>query len=150
MAVEKLFGGDLVQWYAQRYANRNMTATVAIFRTADPDHTGPIAQAEITDVLYEGPGRVYTVSGQQSMVGGSEEEVVYATSYVTTPLFDPAGLPVMSQIADMVVIRDHLYDPLVENLVFRILDIDSAGQWIAARRHLVTGAQRTVSWTWSP
>jgi len=145
-----LYGHSLVEWYATRYARMNMRAIVEIFRVKDPEHLDqdPTAASERTDTLYVGPGRLYSVSGG-TMSQAMEDETIFSSSYISTPMLDENNQPVMSQANDLIKINEHS-DPLAMHLVFRILDVDAGGQWPSVRRHMVTGATRSATWTWTP
>jgi uncharacterized protein DUF6093 len=140
---------DMVESIVRNYAESNMRATVRIARTASPTLSATdelIAIPTLMRLIYEGKGRVYTVSGPQPSFG-TDEDQVFSTSFISVPLKDSKGLTVVSQVNDLIEIVEHS-DNLLVGRVFRVLDVDAGGQWPAVRRHMVSSAQRFAGWTW--
>jgi hypothetical protein len=128
--------------YAQRYAEANMTATVAVSRMAEPSLdsiTGNLAAIEAF-LLYQGKARVYGVSGPMTMSLG-EEPQYFSSTYVSIPLAAP-----MPQVDDVVEVLTH-HDWTVVGRLFRVMDVEAGGQYPAVRRMQVTGVQNSKQWT---
>lgn len=140
---------DLIGYYLRRYGEYNMTAIVDVVRIADPevdDADDNVATSLDVKRLYYGKARLYKVSGGGSM--DMDDEVAFSTSYISIPARDEYGAWVKTQVHDLIKVAKH-DDPDVVGRVFRVLDVDAGGQWVAVRRHMVTGAQRFESWTWA-
>jgi hypothetical protein len=141
---------DRARKVARQYAERNMQATVVISRMEmhpEPfDDTGlyPTETTQLLRVLYTGPARIYNLSDSQLDYAG--EEQVFSTTYISTPM-DVDGVPLVSQANDMIEVTEHP-DPLVQGRWFRVVTVDSGGQFPILRRHQVTGAARFAEWTY--
>lgn len=135
---------------ATLYALRNMQAMVVISRMEMhpefADFTGPMPTetTQLLRVLYSGPARIYNLSDSQLDYAG--EEQVFSTTYISTPM-DVEGVPLVSQANDMIEVLAHP-DPLVQGRWFRVVTVDSGGQFPILRRHQVTGAARFAEWTY--
>lgn len=132
----------LVSRYVQRYAEYNMTAGVRIMRMTDVlfgSDTG-VVEAQESELVYEGPARVYTISGPSTYNLG-EEPQYFSGSYVTVPITaDPVPM-----VDDVVEVLTHL-DPAVVGRRFRVMDVESGGQYPGYRRLQVTGVQSSKQW----
>jgi len=127
--------------YARRYAEANMTAAVTITRMAEPsldDLTGGLTATE-QFVLYSGKARVYGVSGPMTMSLG-EEPQYFSSTYVSIPLAAP-----MPHVDDMIEVTAH-HDWTLVGRTFRVMDVESGGQYPAVRRMQVTGVQNSKQW----
>ncbi len=135
---------------AQHYALRNMQALVKISRMEmHPeyvDDTGvyPSETTQLLRVLYTGPGRVYSLNDAPMDYAG--EDQVFSTTYISTPQM-VGGQALVSQANDMIEVLDHP-DPLVTGRWFRVVSVESGGQFPVVRRHMVTGAARFAEWTY--
>lgn len=135
----------LAMRYARGFAERNMTAKVRITRPA-PASLQPNGELEAVaaSVVYEGKARVYPATGPVTMNLGDENQY-FQNSNVSVPLYD-GGVPVLPQVDDIVEVLWH-DDPLFLNRVFRVMDVEAAGQIPTVRRMQVMGVQRWRSWT---
>jgi len=135
---------------ATRYALRNMQARVVISRMEmhpepfDDSGAFPTEHTNLLRVLYAGPARIYNLSDSQLDYAG--EEQVFSTTYISTPM-DVGGVALVSQANDMIEVTAH-QDPLVQGRWFRVVTVDSGGQFPILRRHQVTGAARFAEWTY--
>ncbi len=140
---------DMVEAILRDYAEGNMRAKVRIARPAEPEVSPTddlMAIPKVVRFVYEGRARIYTVSGPQPSFG-AEEDAVFSSSFISVPLSDTKGQPVLTQVNDLIEVLEHS-DGLLVGRVFRVLDVDAGGQWPAVRRHMVSGAQRFAGWTW--
>lgn len=137
----------LVQIYAQRFAESNMTAQVRVTRPGDAAldvETGEL-EADAGPVVYEGKGRVYSASGPATLDLGDEPQY-FSTGYVSVPMVDASGSNVLPQVNDLVEVIEHP-DPLMVGRRFRVMDVEAGGQFAVVRRMQVMGIQRGRSWT---
>lgn len=135
----------LAERYARRFAESNMIATVRVTRMGEPvlDPATGALDASPQVLVYEGKARVYAVSGPMTYSLG-EEPQYFSGSYVSIPLFRAVGES-DPQVDDVVeVLADP--DPLVVGRMFRVVDVESGGQFPSARRMQVTGVQRSRNW----
>jgi hypothetical protein len=125
----------------------NMTATVRVDRPGTPtlDTTGGDVTAVVSKVVYEGKGRVSTVSGPVQYSLGDEPQY-FSSGSIFIPLLDDSGLPTTPQVNDIVTILSHI-DVLMVDRVFRVMNVQASGQFVAARELAVTGVQRWEGWT---
>lgn len=130
---------------ARQYAERNMTARVRVGRPGGVVDGGSVSDPSTVSrrkVVYEGRARVYGVgSGGSSDVG--DELTFWSSSYVSIPLSSD-----WTQVDDMIEVVAH-DDPDVVGRWFRVVNVDSGGQFPVVRRHTVTGAQKDPGWTWA-
>jgi len=137
----------LIRQYAQKYSEMNMTATVRIDRpnpaTLDTN-TGDVT-AQVQKTIYEGKGRVSTVSGPVQYSLG-EEPQYFSSGTVYIPLIDQDGNPTTPQVNDIVIVTSHP-DVLMVNRAFRIMNVNASGQFVSTRELSVTGVQRWEAWT---
>lgn len=131
---------EAVTRYARRYAEANMTATVRITRMDEPflNSSGDLIPEEMF-TIYEGKGRVYSVSGPMTMNLG-EEPQYYSSTYISIPL--SATLPRVDDVVEVLTHRDWT----MPGRKFRVMDVEAGGQYPAARRMQVTGIQRSKQW----
>lgn len=137
----------LVQRYAQRFVEGNMTAVVRLSRP-DPgvfDHVDGSLDVASGQVVYEGKGRVYPVSGPLTLNLGDEPQY-FSQAFVSVPLVDDVGDNVLPQVDDLVEVLEHP-DPLSVGRLFRVTDVEAGGQFAVVRRMQVVGVQRFRSWT---
>ena len=135
---------DLATQYARRFAEGNMTAKVKITRQDVPLFnvtSGELAAVE-QSVVYQGKARVYTVAGPVTMSLG-EEPQYFSQTNISVPL---TATP---RVDDMVEVTEH-DDPAVVGRRFRVLDVESAGQYPSFRRLQVSGVQRSQQWESHP
>lgn len=138
--------------YARRFAERNMTAWVRIVRMKQPafDDANGVVTPVVSDSInglgevYYGPARVYTVSGPVTYSLGDEQQY-YSSSYISIPVAIEDAVPA-PQVDDVIEVVQH-DDPLMAGRMFRVMDVEAGGQWIAARRMQVTGIQRARNWS---
>lgn len=121
---------------ARRYAEANMTARVRVTRKDALLQTSS-GDVEATDlgIVYEGPGRVYDVSGPLTMSYG-EAPSYHSTTYCSIPM--EAEGDEITRINDMVEILDHI-DQAVRGRIFRVTHVDSGGQLPVVRRLTLSG-----------
>lgn len=128
--------------FAQQYAEGNMLATVLVTRggTAafDPVTGKTTLQGAVT--VYQGPGRVYTVSGGPQLATG-DEPTYYSNTEVSIPVLAPRP-----QIDDAVLVLTHP-DPALAGRPFRVTDVAEGGQLPAVHRMSVTGIQPSPQWS---
>lgn len=127
--------------YAQSFAESNMIYHIKITRMGDPKFdsaTGSVEASEIF-VLYEGKARVYTISGPVQM-GVGEEPTFYSSTYVSIPVQSP--LPMVNDMIEII----YAPDSAVVGRQFRVMDVESGGQFPATRRVQVTGIQPSKQW----
>lgn len=136
----------LVQLYAQRFVESNMTAQVRVTRPGDAAldvETGELS-ADVGPVVYEGKGRVYSASGPATLELGDEPQY-FSSGYVSVPIVDEIGANVLPQVNDLVTVLEHV-DPLMVGRRFRVMDVEAGGQFAVVRRMQVMGIQRDRSW----
>lgn len=143
MAV--LTGRALAAAMARRFAERNMVARVRITRLGAPvlDPVTGVLDAAAPELVYEGIGRVSLVSGPVTMSLGDEPQY-FSGSSVSIPV-EVDGVHAVPRVDDVVEVLEHP-DSLVVGLSFRVMDVETGGHMIAARRMQVTGAQRAKTW----
>lgn len=132
--------------YARGYAERNMTAKVKITRPAPAsldDESGDLS-AVTESVVYIGKARMYPASGPVTMNLG-EEVQYFQSSNVSIPLYSN-GEPTRPQVDDIIEILEHP-DALAVGKFYRVMDVETGGQFQSVRRMQVVGAQRWRSWT---
>ena len=128
---------------AREFAESNMTATVAITRKSAPvfdPQTGGLASAD-PDIVYIGKARIYTVQGPMTMSYG-DEPAYFSSSIVSIPVIT-TELP---RVDDLIRVLDYPSDPTMKDRFFRVQDVESGGQWMAARKLQVTGVQESQQW----
>lgn len=136
--------------FAKKYALRNMQSTVIISRMEmHPERVVesfpyPKELTETLRVLYTGPARIYAAADSQMDYAG--EEQVFSTVYISTPI-EVDGEPLITQANDMIEVTDHP-DPMMNNRWFRVVTVETGGQFPTVRRHTVTGAARFAEWTY--
>lgn len=120
---------------SRRYAVRNMTATVDIYRGGAVDDHGNVSMptdATVAAAIYSGPARVYSLaSGGSTQLG--EMTQFLASSYVSIPT---TATP--TQADDLIRVSAHDDDDVVGRW-FRVMAIDGGGQFPVVRRHTVVG-----------
>jgi hypothetical protein len=131
---------------ATRYANRNMGDLGFITRPAatqeNPD--GTIVGVP-SGTIYEGPMRCYNITGPVTYQLG-EEAQYFSSSYISVPMLHPmTGQIVAPMIDDIITVTMHP-DALVINKLFRVMDVESGGQFNPVRRMQVTGVQPSKQW----
>lgn len=138
---------SLVRRYAQKYSEMNMTSIVRVDRPGTPtlDTSGGDVTAVVSKVVYEGKGRVSTVSGPVQYTLGDEPQY-FSSGSIIIPLLDEDGQPTTPQVNDIVTVLSHA-DVLMVNRAFRVMNVSASGQFVAAREMAVTGVQRWEAWT---
>lgn len=132
-----------------------MTAKVQVVRAVSPsfdEESGVVsADEDMAEVVYEGRGRVYTVSGPVTYSLGDQNQYMSA-SYVSVPVTVTSrvnGAEVVEVVRprndDLVLVLEH-DDPVMVGRWFRVMDVEAGGQWIAARRMQVVGVQWSRHW----
>lgn len=136
----------LVELYARRFVESNMTAFVEITRPGEPDFVSSSGELEADSgpVVYEGKARVYTVSGPVTLELGDDPQY-FSSAVVSVPLVDDFGVNVLPQVNDLVEIQEHP-DPLMLGRRFRVMDVEAGGQFAVLRRMQVVGIQRGRTW----
>lgn len=128
---------------AREFAESNMTATVRITRKAaalfDPQTGGLVSGDPV--IIYEGKARIYTVQGPVTMAYG-DEPAYFSSSMVSVPVITPT----MPRVDDLVEVLTHHSDPMMVGRYFRVQDVESGGQWMAARKLQVSGVQESQQW----
>lgn len=125
----------IAQPLAQAYAEGNMLSEVRITRDAADvfdRNTGRTTQGDPV-VVYEGPARMYMVSGGTTYNLGDEPQE-YATSYVSVPM--TAQRP---QVEDSCKILAHRDVSLVGRR-YKVTGVDSGGLIPAVHRCAVIGS----------
>lgn len=143
--TQRIVDDNAVIRYARRYAEANMTATVEIVRMSEPYldiNTGNLTAME-QFTIYRGKARVYGVSGPVTMNMG-EEPQYFSSTYVSIPL--DATMP---RVDDVIEVLTH-HDWTVVGRTFRVMDVESGGQYPAVRRMQVTGVQNSKQWYGGP
>lgn len=138
---------NLVRGYAQRYAQMSMVDTIRIDRPGDPtlNTTSGDATATVLSTVYQGIGKVTTVSGPiQYQLG--EEPQYFSSGEASIPLIDVDGNPTTPQVNDVLIVETHP-DVLMVGRAFRIMDVKASGLIEAARTLTLTGVQRWAGWT---
>lgn len=132
---------------ATRFALRNMGDAVLVTRMADTQEQPDGTLVGVPDTtVYEGIARFYNVSGPVTYQLG-EEPQYFSSSYVSIPVIDPAtGQPTEPMIDDVVTALEHP-DPLMVNKLFRVMDVESGGQFGPVRRLQLTGVQPSKQWS---
>jgi hypothetical protein len=138
---------DLVRSYAQRYAQISMVDTVRIDRPGDPslDTTSGNATSTVLSTIYEGVGKVTTISGPVQYQLG-EEPQYFSSGEASIPLLDVDGDPTTPQVNDVLIVVSH-HDVLMVGRAFRIMDVKASGLIEAARTLTLSGVQRWAGWT---
>ena len=128
----------IAQPLAEAYAKGNMLTTVRITRdTPDAFDRNAGRMTPGTPVLvYEGPARMYAVSGGTTYNLGDEPQE-YGTSYVSVPI--EASRP---QVQDTIRVLDHTDASLV-NRRYKVTGVDSGGLIPAVHLCAVIGAEPT-------
>jgi hypothetical protein len=137
----------LVQLYAQRFVESNMTATVRVTRPGDAGFdavTGELT-ADSGPTVYEGRGRVYSASGPATLDLGDGPQY-FSSGFVSVPMVDESGDNVLPQVNDLIEVLEHP-DPLMLGRRFRVMDVEAGGQFAVVRRMQVMGIQRSRTWT---
>lgn len=133
-------------WYSQRlvtgivraYTRSNQNATVRIMRMAEPvaGLDGDL-DAVASGVVYQGRGRVYSVSGPVQYMLGDEPQYFSSTNISVPDLHEQAaadgvsyavGDPVTPRIDDIVEVLTH-HDARTQGRKFRVTDVAGAGQF---------------------
>jgi hypothetical protein len=139
---------DLVERYVRRFARGNMRDTIRVGRSGSAvfdEQTGTL-EAAAPIVIYEGPARVYAMSGPVSYNIGDEPQH-FSQAYISIPVFDDQGVAVPApQVEDLVVIIAAPGDPEVVGRTFQVQDVEAGGQWTAVRRLQVVGVQASPQW----
>lgn len=139
---------SLVERYVRSYARGNMRDTVRIHRSGKSvfdEATGTLQAAEGVPI-YEGPARVYSVTGPVSYSLGDEPQH-FSSTFVSIPVIGDDGQPVNApQIFDVVVVVTAPGDPEMAGRTFTIQDVEAGGQWSAVRRLQVVGVQASPVW----
>jgi hypothetical protein len=140
-------------YIARVYAERNMNASVRIWRPDSPDFMpsdGKLYADEMFQV-YEGKARVYTVSGPLTM-GVGDEPTYYSSTMVSIPLAltDPYSSPELEipqspRVDDVVQVTSHP-DPLMMDRYFRVVDVEAGSQFPVTRRMQCVGIQASKQW----
>lgn len=136
----------LVQIYAQRFVESNMTAVVEITRPGEAGfdvETGELT-ADTGPQVYFGKGRAYQAAGPATLELGDDPQY-YSSGFVSVPLVDDSGSNVLPQVNDIVEVVEHP-DPLMVGRMFRVMDVEAGGQFAVVRRMQVMGIQRGRNW----
>lgn len=128
--------------FAQQYAEGNMLATVLVTRGGTPafDPLTGVTSLRGATTVYQGPGRVYSVSGGSQLAVG-DEPTYYSSTQVSIPV--AAARP---QIDDAVLVQSHP-DPALAGRTFRVTDVAEGGQLPAVHTMSVTGIQPSPQWS---
>lgn len=130
---------------AVRYATRNMGDWVLITRMATvAENVDGTIEGVPEATVYEGIARCYNVTGPVTYQLG-EEVQYFSSSYISIPLVATSGKVTEPMVDDVVSVLKHS-DPLVVNKQFRVMDVESGGQFGPVRRMQVTGAQPSQNW----
>ncbi len=143
---------------ASRFTLRNMTSVVECWR--------PVRVNPGTDVgmvlkrVYFGPARLHNVGGPNQQVLG-DELTTFAGSTISTPVWSSGAGSWDAQfsaefasssarlvdvhIDDMFKVLKHS-DPLVVDRMFRVIDVDSGGQFRVFRQFQVSIIQPSAEW----
>lgn len=132
---------------ATRFALRNMGDAVLITRMAQ---TGENPDGTIVGIpestVYEGKARFPNVTGPVTYQLG-EEPQYFSSTYVSVPVLDPvSGQPVLPMVDDVVSVTAHP-DQLMVGRKFRVMDVETGGQFGPVRRMQLTGIQPSKQWT---
>lgn len=137
-----------VEAYVRRYARFNMRNTVRITRPTEPVFdplTGTLDSSD-DELVYEGIARIYTVQGPLTYSLGDEPQQ-YSSTYVSIPVTDEAGVPLLApRVEDVVTVLTSPTDVSMEGRTFQIQDVEAGGQWMAVRRLQVAGIQASKRW----
>ena len=124
--------------YIRSHAEVNMTYECRIERISagDFDENDSIYTAGETVELYEGPCRIWEVSGASGIpING--EEIILQSTRLSIPWNEGVGI----KRDDEVKITAATYDPALVGKRFRILDVDKGGDLRATRRFTIQGIQ---------
>lgn len=133
---------------ARRYAVKNMIDRVKVVRQTEPMlNTDGTIDVEQGTLVYEGPGRVYSVAGPMAM-GIGDEPTVFSTTYVSVPL-EWADAAVDVHIDDIVEVLEHS-DPMTSGRFFAVMDVQQGGTLPIVRRLQVQGIQPSHQWDHIP
>jgi hypothetical protein len=138
----------LVERYVRAYARGNMRDIVRVQRSgrSEFDSATGTLQAGSPVTIYEGPARVYSVTGPVSYSLGDEPQH-FSSTYVSIPVIGDDGQPVNApQVNDVLTIVTAPGDPEMAGRTFQIQDVEAGGQWSAVRRLQVVGVQASPQW----
>lgn len=139
----------LVEQYVRTYARGNMRNTVRIDRSADPvfDQATGTLQAPDPVSIYDGPARIYSVTGPVQYSVGDEPQF-YSSTNVSIPMLDDAGVAVTApHVNDTVTVLAAPGNPGMIGRTFQVQDVESGGQWSAVHRMSVVGIQNSPNWS---
>ena len=122
---------DLAEVYTKRYAEMVQESLVEITRGVHPDNETQV---------YAGRGRVHAFSGALQMGFGDESQYV-VTGRVSVPAIDPeTGEPTDPRVNDMVLVVT-CRDPHVQGRSYRVMHVESGGQFEDVTTMTVIGAE---------
>lgn len=124
--------------YIRASAETNMTYDCVIQRVSsgDFDENSSVYTAGTSVTLYEGPCRIWEVSGSSTFDVASEQIVLQQTK-LSIPWDEGTGI----KRDDEVKIVSAEHDPTLVGKRFRIIDADKGGDLRATRRFTVQGVQ---------
>lgn len=134
--------------YVRGHATAHMYYTVRIVRMKQgvfDEDTGGIATA-INLEIYDGPARIWTVSGPQVIAVG-EDQMSFTQTNMSIP-WDSDPVPHRDDIATVSTYDPHpgYGDSALLGRSFRILDVQLGGQMFATRRMSVLSVTDSAAW----
>lgn len=145
---------SVINFYAVRYAERNMIHGVAVVRPGVPvdvPEDGTVLGV-VAETIYSGKARIYPVTGPASYDLGDDQQF-FSSSNISIPRFvvDEEGNqhPTTPQIDDLVQVLSH-HDPLTIGRWFKVMDVEDGSYMPSVRRMQVSGVQRSSRWSLVP
>jgi hypothetical protein len=134
--------------YVRSHATAHMYYTISIVRMLTgvfDEATGGIVPAVGTEI-YNGPARIWTVSGPQ-VISVGEDQMAFTATNISIP-WDVDPVPHRDDIATVLTYEPHegFGDPALLDRSFRILDVQLGGQMYATRRMSVLAIGESSAW----
>lgn len=126
--------------YVRRRATVGMFTTCQIERVSEGNWNSNtnLVMAGARSIVYEGPCRIWEVSGGSSFVVADDEETLLQTTNLSIP-WDVDPVPERN---DEVVVLSSLVDDQMVGKRYRILSSAKAGDLRATRRFVVQGVNK--------
>ena len=136
-------GSSFSRRYIQRRAMSVMVDTITIHRPTDGTfntNTG-LLTADISQKIYEGKARIYSVDGP-SVINVGEADLVMRNTNISIP----ANTSPVPNRDDIIMVLEAISDEDLQGRAFRVLDVSGGGLVRATRRMLCTGIEESSSW----
>ena len=136
-------GSSFSRRYVQRRAVAVMIDTITIHRPTKGtfDTNTGLLESDISQKIYEGQARIYTVEGP-SVISVGEADLSMRNTYISIP----ANSSPVPNRDDVIMVLEAVSDDDLQGRSFRVLDVSGGGLVRAVRRMLCVGIEESSAW----